>query len=296
MPPTTQRRGVMFALLAALLFGVGTPLIKLSFSAVHPILLGALINLGAALGVALLSRIPWRLGNLTRRGNRLPFAGSVVCGGILSPVLIVWGIAHAPGSSAALLMNLEAAFTALIAWVFFRESIGPRFILGLLLVTLGCVLVSWNEAGNQPGHLLAGLAIAASCLGWAIDNNCTARLRQVTPAQFSLWKGLIAGTVLLLVSAGIGVPLIGWRTLGEAILLGACCHGLALLVFVIALQRLGAGRTAAYFAAAPFVGATASVLLLGDPVTPQLLAAAGLMATGVAALLTEPLPHPTLPA
>lgn len=283
----TRNRGALFALLAALLFGIGTPLIKLLFSGVDPILLGALINLGAALGVAIITRIPWRLGDLTRRENRLPFAGSVICGGVLAPVLLVWGIAHAPGSAAALLLNLEAAFTALIAWIFFRENIGPRFVIGLVLVTLGGVLVSVNE-GSGPGRIAAGLAIAGSCLCWAIDNNCTARLQGVTPAQFSLWKGIIAGGVLLAACLVIGTPFVSGRIFGQAILLGACCHGLALLVFVTAIQRLGAGRTAAYFAAAPFVGAATSLVLLGDPVTSQLLIAAVLMAAGVTALITEP--------
>ncbi|MEI6561606.1 MAG: DMT family transporter [Verrucomicrobiota bacterium] len=295
MSQKTRNSGALFALLAAVLFGVGTPLIKLRFSGVDPILLAALINLGAALGVAFMTRIPWRLGNLTRPANRLPFAGSIVCGGVLAPALLVWGIAHAPGSAAALLLNLEAAFTALIAWIFFRENIGPRFVIGLLLVTLGGVLVSAG-AGNGPGRILAGLAIAASCLGWAIDNNCTARLRDVTPAQFSLWKGLIAAAALFTLCAMRGTPLVGWRVVGEAVLLGACCHGLALLVFVTALQRLGAGRTAAYFAAAPFVGAAASVALLGEPVTSALVCAAVLMAAGVAALLTEPHPPAILPS
>lgn len=294
MPPPIYRNGALLALLAAVLFGIGTPLVKLRFGPVDPLLLGALINLGAALGVALLTRIPWRLGHLFAGANRAYFAGSLLCGGVIAPVLLVWGIAHAPGSAAALLLNLEAAFTALIAWLFFRERIGGRFIAGLGLVTLGGVIVSLNE-GAGPSHALAGLAIAGSCLCWAIDNNCTARLRDVTPAQFSLWKGLIAAGALFALCAARNVWAIRWATAGEAVLLGACCHGLALLVFVMALQRLGAGRTAAFFATAPFVGAAASVALLGDPVTPQLLAAAGLMAAGVASLMTEKHPPATLP-
>lgn len=294
MVSMNRKHGALFALLAALLFGVGTPLIKLRFSAVDPILLAALINLGAALGVAVITRIGWRLGNLTLPVNRLPFAGSILCGGILAPALLVWGIAHVPGSAAALLLNLEAAFTALIAWAFFRENIGPRFVIGLVLVTLGGVLVSGN-AGSGSGRALAGLAIATSCLCWAIDNNCTARLKEVTPAEFSLWKGIIAAAALFVICAARGTPLVALNVLGEAVILGACCHGLALLVFVTALQRLGAGRTAAYFAAAPFVGAAASVALLGEEITPALVCAASLMAAGVAALLTEPHPPTVLP-
>lgn len=286
----TRRRGTLCALLAALLFGAGMPLIKLGFSAFDPLLLSAFLNLGAALGVAIVARIPWRFGRLSAPINRLPFAGSLLFGGFLAPVLLVWGIAHAPGSAAALLLNLEAAFTALIAWIFFRETVGPRFVLGLCLVTVGSIVVSANGESGQ-GHALAGLAVAASCLCWAIDNNCTARLREVAPAQFSLWKGLIAGSILLALCAATGIPMPGGRALGEALLLGAFCSGLPLLAFVSAIQCLGAGRATAFFAAAPFVGASLSVALLGDPVTPQLLIAAVLMALGVAALITEPHPR-----
>ena len=285
--PMTRRRGVCCALFAAALFGVGMPLIKLGFSAFDPILLSGLLNLGAALGVALFTRIPWRVGCLAAPFNRLPFVGSLLFGGVLGPVLLVWGIAHTPGSAAALLLNLEAAFTALIAWIFFCEKIGPRFVLGLGLVTAGGVLVSMNgESG--PGRAVAGLAIAASCLCWAIDNNCTARIKKVAPPQFSLWKGLIAGLFLLVLGAFKGIVLPGGTALGEALLLGAFCSGLPLLAFVSAIQCLGAGRATAFFAAAPFVGAAISVALLGDPVTPRLMLAAVLMAVGVAALLTEP--------
>ena len=290
----TRPSGALLALFAALLFGVGTPLVKLWFGPVKPLLLAALLNLGAAFGVALLTRIPWRFGRLAARRNRLFFAGSLLSGGMLAPVLLVWGIAHAPGSAAALLLNLEAAFTALIAWIFFREPAGGRFAAGIGLVTLGGIILSLRE-GSGPSYLPAGLALAGACLCWAIDTNCTARLRGVPPAQFSLWKNLLAGIALLVAAAATGLPPLDWTTAGQAVMVGACCHGLALLVFVMAIQRLGAGRTAAYFATAPFVGAAASVLLLGDPVTPHLLAAAALMAAGIFALMTERHPPVSLP-
>ena len=286
----SRKNGALFALLAALLFGLGTPLIKLRFSAVNPLLLGALINLGSGVIVALISRVEWHPGQLFSRGNRLPFIGSLATGGMAGPVLLVWGIAHAPGSSAALLLNLEAAFTALIAWLIFREHIGTRVVLGLVLVTAGGVLVSASEASG-PGRIEAGLAIAGSCLCWAIDNNCTVRLKSVSAAQFTFWKGEISGGVMITSCLVGGLSIPNGRMLFEALALGACCHGLALLVFVMALQRLGAGRTAAYFSTAPFIGAATAVVILGDPVTSQLLLAAGLMACGVASLITEPHPR-----
>jgi drug/metabolite transporter (DMT)-like permease len=276
------------ALLSALLFGVGTPLIKLRFSGIDPLLLAGLISIGSGFGVALLTRVSWNPERLLDGANRLFFGGSVTTGGIIAPFLLVWGIEHSSGSTASLLLNLEAVLTALIAWGVFRDQLGTRIIVGLVFVTVGGMVISTsaNACGSQ---FIGSLAVSASCLCWAVDNNCTARLCNVSSAQFTLWKGLISGVVLLGTFAALrATPLPASRTIAEALLLGSCCHGFALLSFVLAIQRLGAGQTTAYFALAPFVGATVAVLVLGEPVSARLIVAAGLMACGVIALMTAP--------
>ncbi|XHR28052.1 MAG: DMT family transporter [Chthoniobacteraceae bacterium] len=286
MPLITHRQGALFSLLAALLFGAVTPLVKLLFGAVDPVFLGALISLGSGLVLAVAVPSQWNPRPLFKRGNRLAFAGSVVTGGALAPVLLVWGIAQAPGSVAALLLNLEAPFTVLIAWLFCREKAGPHLLVGLGLVTVGGILVSYGGPGGG-GRLPAALALAGACLCWAIDNNCIARLRGVDPAKFTIWKGLLAAAALFAWAAAEGTRGPSWPLATGAVLVGGVCSGLALLVFVMGIQRLGAGRAAAFFATAPFVGAAVSIMILGDPVTLHLVAAAGLMAAGVAVLLSE---------
>jgi hypothetical protein len=100
-------------------------------------------------------------------------------------------------------------------------------------------------------------------------------------------KGLIAGPV----NIGIGI-LIGARLSASPFLLlagiiGFFGYGVSLALYVIALRHLGAARTGAYFSTAPFLGAAISVIALGDPVTPRLFVAGGLMALGVWFHLTE---------
>jgi hypothetical protein len=64
-------------------------------------------------------------------------------------------------------------------------------------------------------------------------------------------------------------------------------YGVSLVLFVLALRHLGTARTSAYFSVAPFFGAALSLLLVGEPITWQLVAAGLLMAIGVWLHLTE---------
>ena len=282
-----HRRGFYFALVAAFLFGLGTPLVKLRFGQVDPLLLAALISFGSGIGVALITRIPWNPARLFAPGNRSLFAVSVISGGVASPFLLVWGTAHSTGSTASLLLNLEAVFTALVAWAVFKERLTWSVVFGLALVTTGGMVVSSGGHGGSEKSVLAALSVAGCCLAWAVDNNSMVRMRDVPPPLLTLWKGLLAGIILLVGSFINGFPIPAGHSIVEAILVGTGCYGLALLCFIHALNNAGAGRAAAYFAAAPFIGAGFSVVLLNEPLTARLFIAASLMAVGLSILFFE---------
>ena len=84
-------------------------------------------------------------------------------------MLLMWGLAVTPAASPSLLLNLEGVLTALLAWFVFKENFDRRIALGMALITLGGLALSWT------GHPGAGIpwgsvAIVAACLAWAIDN------------------------------------------------------------------------------------------------------------------------------
>ena len=60
------------------------------------------------------------------RGEWLWLAGAVLAGGVIGPVLLMMGLARMPASGASLLLNAEAVFTALLAWIVFRENVDRR--------------------------------------------------------------------------------------------------------------------------------------------------------------------------
>jgi drug/metabolite transporter (DMT)-like permease len=218
-------------------------------------------------------------------------ATAILAGGIVSPVLLLLGLAVTPASSASLLLNLEGVLTALLAWFVFKENFDRRIMLGMAAILLGGVLLSWPSRPelNLPW---GALGIIGACLGWAIDNNLTRKVSAADPAQVAAIKGLVAGTTNVGLAFTIGARLPSITGLGAAVLLGFLSYGVSLTCFVLALRHIGTARTGAYFSTAPFIGAVLSLACLHDPVSFLFWLAAGLMVFGVWLHLTERHEHP----
>jgi len=285
--------GIVRALVAAALFGASTPFAKLLLDTFPPVALAGLLYIAS--GVGLLSWFGLRrlLTHHTRREASLApgdlpwLAGAIVAGGVVAPVLLMVGLAATPAASAALLLNLEGVFTALLAWFVFHENVDRRIAFGMGLIVLAGILLSWSGGEGVAGLTVAAAAIAAACLGWAIDNNLTRKVSAADPVQIAGIKGLVAGVVNLgiAVVSGWSPPPLG-ALLGGAVV-GLLGYGVSLALFVRALRDIGTARTGAYFSTAPFIGAGLALLLLHE--TPGLLfwTAAALMAAGVWLHLTE---------
>lgn len=281
--------GVPAALGAAFLFGASTPFAKALLTSVGPWLLAGLLYLGSGLGLA-----SYRLASRTPRRTQLNpgewrwLAGAVVAGGIIAPVLLMYGLTHMAASSASLLLNAEGVFTALLAWFVFRENFDLRIALGMVAIVAGAVVLSWSGE-LQVASWWPSLAVLGACLAWALDNNLTRKVSLAEPTWIACIKGLAAGITNLLlafvITRDMTLPPIG--SIGAALLVGCMAYGVSLSLFVLGLRHLGTARTGAYFSIAPFFGAALSILLLHEQVTMQLLVAGALMAIGVWLHLTE---------
>lgn len=277
-------RGIAAALVAALLFGASTPFAKLLLDHVQPWMLAALLYLGSGVGLAV-----WRLLMRLPRPT-LPaaewgwLAGAIVAGGLIAPVLLMVGLTSLPASSASLLLNAEGVFTALIAWTLFRENFDARVLLGMLAIVTGAVVLSWPANDRVVGSTLTAwpaLAVVAACLAWGIDNNLTRKVSLTDATFVAMVKGLAAGTTNLVLASIVGASWPRLTTAVSAGALGLVSYGVSLALFVIALRELGTARTGAYFSVAPFFGALLAVVVVGDAVTPPLIAAGLLMGIGV---------------
>ena len=284
-----MHRYALFALLAAALFGASTPVAKSLLGNLPPVLLGGLLYLGSGMGLLAIRLIRdrgWRAAGLQR--SEWPWlAGAILCGGVLAPVLLLYGLAQTEASTASLLLNLEAVATAVIAWVVFKENADRRVVTGMGLIVLGGLWLSWPGQFDGASNWSGPLAITAACALWAVDNNLTRKVSSNDALFIACSKGCVAGAINVALALSLGQAWPDAALTATTMLLGLTGYGFSLVLFVLALRGLGAARTGAYFSTAPFIGAAASVLLLQEPLSADLLGAAALMACGVWLHLTE---------
>jgi drug/metabolite transporter (DMT)-like permease len=282
--------GVQAALLAAVLFGAGTPIAKLLLANVSPWMLAGLLYVGSGLGLGayrLLRRSP-RV-RLERR-ELLPLGGAVLFGGVVGPVLLMFGLLGMPASGASLLLNAEGVATALLAWFVFKENFDRRIALGMAAIVAGAVILSWPGQADFAGPWPT-LAILGACLAWGIDNNLTRKVALHEATWLAAVKGLVAGPVNLTLAFALGASIPPLLNVGAAMLTGLFAYGISLVLFIVALRHIGTARAGAYYSIAPFFGALLAIAL-GDPVTIPLALAGVLMAVGVWLHLSERHEHP----
>ena len=280
---------VLSVLAAAFLFGLSAPLAKLLLGRADPVALAALLYAGVFLGPAAYrvaaGRFRGRGAPLGRRD--LPWlAGAVLSGGIAAPILLMLGLGRVSGLTGSLLLNFEAAATALIAVLLFKENAGGRVWAALALMTAGGALLSWVP-GEGRLEVAGPLLVLAAMAGWGLDNNLTRQISGKDPVTIAMVKGLVSGAVSLTLAFSLGRGFPPGLPAAAGLAVGAVGYGLSLVLFIKGLKGLGAFRTGALFSVAPFAGAAASVIILGDRVGPGLAAAGLLMAAGVALVVRE---------
>jgi drug/metabolite transporter (DMT)-like permease len=289
-----MNRCALYALLAAALFGASAPMAKVLLGELPPVQLAGLLYLGSGVGLSdsrVIRARGWRPGGLAA-ADWPWLVGAMLFGGVLAPVALLFGLANMGAAGASLLLNLEAVFTALIAWTVFREHTGRRLVLGMAAIAAGSLVLGAPAADGPVGAgWLGPLAVAGACLCWAIDNNLTRRVSAADALFIAACKGGSAGVINLLLAALLGDPLPSVGAALASLGVGLFGYGISLVLFVLALRGLGTARTGAYFATAPFIGAAAALALPGESTGPAFWFAGILMGWGVWLHLSEDHAH-----
>jgi drug/metabolite transporter (DMT)-like permease len=279
-------RGGLLALIAAVLFGVSTPLVQKFGSGIGAFATAALLYAGAAVAGALLRQRIDREARVAR-GDFPRLLAMAAAGAVVGPVALAWGLQRTSGTSASLMLTLEALFTAVLAWRFYRETMDRRVWTAMLLLLAGGMLLVLDQAHGGGARLWGLLAVVVATAAWGLDNTLSRTLAERDPGQVVLAKAVLGAisTALLAVAFGESLPAPG-AALGLFVV-GAAGYGLSLRFYLLAQRAFGAARTGSVFAFAPFIGAALAVAL-GDQSTSWLMAAGcALMLAGVVLHLAE---------
>ncbi len=277
-------RGIGLAVAAAVSFGAATPFLQRFGRDVGVFTTAALLYTGAALASFLRGRAHAEA--RVRRADAPRLAAVAVLGACIAPVFLVWGLQRTSGTSASLMLNLEAGFTVALGRILYREHLGTRVVVAALLIALGGALLILDHGLGSDARSLGLLAVLAASLAWALDNALGKPLAErdvgvVVRIKCALGASLSA---VLAIGRGEAFP---WSLAAVGILgCGAIGYGASLRLYLLAQRKLGAARTASVFAVAPFVGAMMA-WSMGDHVGIRFALAAALMLVGVWLHVTE---------
>jgi drug/metabolite transporter (DMT)-like permease len=279
--------GVTLAALAAVAFGVTTPVVAWSGRGVGPFTTAAILYLGAAAASLALRLVGRRSEAPLRRTDAGRLIAVAIAGGAIAPTLLAWGLQRSGPTLGALLLNLEAVFTVLLARAVYREPIGARVAIAVVAMAAGGAALTLDAWRSASWGLLGLAAVAAATAAWALDNTLTRPLAERDPLEVVAAKGTVGGVLTLAGAFVMREPVPPAWAVAVLLACGATGYGFSLRLYLLAQRRIGAGRTGSVFALAPFVGAALG-FAIGDRSAGSLtVLAASLFGIGVYLHATE---------
>lgn len=258
------------AILAAALFGMNAPFSKLLLTRIPPLMLSALLYIGAGIGMLIIdsvkrvSKVNFTEARLAKR--ELPFVILMIVLDIVAPIFLMVGLTMTTSANASLLNNFEIVATSIIALAVFKEAIGKRLWLSITLITASSIILSVREFSSFS-FSIGSIFVLLACVCWGFENNCTRKLSIKDPLQVVIIKGIGSGTGALVI-AFLSNEVV-WNTgyILLSLLLGFFAYGLSIFFYISAQRDLGAARTSAYYAVAPFIGVGISFIAFDEPIT-----------------------------
>jgi drug/metabolite transporter (DMT)-like permease len=279
-------RGGFLAVLAAALFGISTPLVQRAGQGVGAFTTAALLYAGAAVLGAVLRRPAEREAKV-RRSDLPRLLAMAAFGAVVGPVALAWGLQHTSGTSASLMLTLEALFTSVLAYWLYHESMGRRVWLAMLLLLAGGLLLILDRGTAGQAQLVGLLAVLLATASWGVDNTLSRQVANRDPAQVVLVKASLGAPAALLLAFIWGEPSPRWGAIAALLAIGATGYGLSLRLYLLAQRAFGAARTGSVFAFAPFIGAALAMALGERGLSWGTAAGGALMLAGVIVHLYE---------
>jgi drug/metabolite transporter (DMT)-like permease len=262
----THKKYILYAILAALLYALSTPISKLLLDDLSPVFIASLLYLGAGIGMSVIGYIRKKTTNYTYKKftkTELPAIIGMILLDIVAPIFLMIGLNMSHPENVALLNNFEIVATSLIAFFIFKEIIPKRLRLAILLVTIASIILSIEDIAAFK-FSIGSLFVIMAATFWGLENNLTRKLSFNDPLMVVVIKGIFSGLGSLLIALFLKEINLDFRLISLTLLLGFVAYGLSIFFYVSAQKILGAAKTSTFYAFAPFVGALLSLLIFQE--------------------------------
>lgn len=286
--------GILFAILAAALYAINSPLSKILLDYMPPTLMAGFLYIGAGTGMIVIAlfRKMRRNGKKEAKltGREVPFTIAMILLDIAAPVCLLLGLKTTTAAEASLLNNFEIVATAMIARLVFNEKISARLWTGIVFITLPCWLLSCEDLSSLR-FSYGSLWILLACIFWGFENNCTRKISSKDPLQIVLLKGIFSGLGSIAIGLCLGERITILWSVFAVLIVGFIAYGLSIFFYVYAQRLLGAAKTSAFYGFAPFIGTLLSLVIFREMPHYTYFAALALMIVG--AILSSEIPLKT---
>jgi len=287
---SNRRTATFFAILAAALYALNSPVSKLLLNKIPATMMAALLYLGAGGGLAVVGFIQKKAGiaqkELPLTKKELPYTIAMVILDIMAPIFLMIGLSKTTAANASLLNNFEIVTTSVLALVVFKEVISKRLWIGISLVTLSSMILSVEDLSSFS-FSIGSIFVLLACVCWGIENNCTRMLSKKNPLQIVVIKGFGSGLGSLIIAILLGQTTTQIGYILATLLVGFVAYGLSIFFYVYAQRELGAAKTSSYYAVAPFIGVAFSLIIFWETPSLNFLVALMVMMIGTYFVSTD---------
>lgn len=274
------------AVLAAVFYAINMPASKILLRHIEPTTMAALLYLGAGIGIGILFLFNRNSDTENLTKEDLPYTAGMIALDIVAPIFLMFGLVYTTSANASLLNNFEIVATSLIALVIFKEAISKRLWIAIVLVTLSSAILSFEDMSSLS-FSMGSVFVLIAALCWGLENNCTRKISSKNTYQIVMLKGIFSGIGSFIISQVIGEQLPSVKYILVTLVLGFVAYGLSIFLYIKAQEVLGAAKTSAYYAIAPFVGAFLSFVFLKEALTANYLVALVIMIAGSAIVVAD---------
>lgn len=281
MKGNNKAGAVVLALFAAVFYAINTPFSKVLLNHVAPTFMAAFLYLGAGVGVGIMYLFHVNKEEQSERLTKqdLPYTIGMIVLDIAAPIFLMIGINLGTASNASLLGNFEIVATTLIALLIFQEKVSGKLWTAIGFITLSSIVLSFEGSGSFHFSVGSLFVILATCC-WGLENNCTRKISDKSTYEIVLLKGIFSGGGSFIIAMMLGERVPEIKYIASVILLGFVAYGLSIFLYIRAQRDLGAAKTSAYYAVAPFVGSFLAFAVNGEKLETAYFVGLALMVFG----------------